>query len=248
MFGRPDSARSQGLTKPCEAVSNENRKAISGRTTQACLSLATCHDYSTCIARHRHRRTRRMDARHSQGQAPARECRSYPSSACQRARSEPLVKTARFAGRGDRPCGSALSFYPKLNLCSRTGQVGALPCGRITHEPAGTPRRARYWVDGLIADVCEEAVPRRNPGVDCRAIARTVVSSKCADWWKSEGPAGERCHHRVSEGRVPLSQTESAKDSGHYQSVVTHTAKTPCGQPGPERQASSAVALPAPKY
>jgi len=95
------------------------------------LSLATCHDYSTCIARHRDRRTRRMDARHSQGQAPARECRSYPSSACQRARSEPLVKTARFAGRGDRPCGSALSFYPKFNLCSRTGQVGALPCGLL---------------------------------------------------------------------------------------------------------------------
>jgi hypothetical protein len=56
------------------------------------ISLATCHDYSTCIPRHRHRHARRMDARHSQGQAPARECRSYPSSACQRARPEPLVK------------------------------------------------------------------------------------------------------------------------------------------------------------
>jgi hypothetical protein len=27
----------------------------------------------------------------------------------------------------------------------------------------------------------------------------------------------ERCHHRVSQARAPLSQTESAKDSGHYQ-------------------------------
>jgi hypothetical protein len=25
-----------------------------------------------------------------------------------------------------------------------------------------------------------------------------------------------QCHHRVSQGRAPLSQTESAKDSGHY--------------------------------
>jgi hypothetical protein len=25
-----------------------------------------------------------------------------------------------------------------------------------------------------------------------------------------------RCYHRVSQGRVPLSQTESAKNSGHY--------------------------------
>src|SRR5262249_22817259 len=32
----------------------------------------------------------------------------------------------------------------------------------------------------------------------------------------AEGPADERRHHRVSQGRVPLSQTESAKDSGHY--------------------------------
>src|SRR5262249_46498417 len=32
----------------------------------------------------------------------------------------------------------------------------------------------------------------------------------------AQGPADERCHHRVSQGRVPLSQTESAKDSGHY--------------------------------
>jgi hypothetical protein len=33
-----------------------------------------------------------------------------------------------------------------------------------------------------------------------------------------KGSADERCHHRVSQGRAPLSQTESAKESGHYHS------------------------------
>ena len=32
----------------------------------------------------------------------------------------------------------------------------------------------------------------------------------------AEGPADERCHHRLSQCRAPLSQTESAKNSGHY--------------------------------
>src|SRR5262245_48184389 len=43
-----------------------------------------------------------------------------------------------------------------------------------------------------------------------------VVDEEVSEHRVAEGPADERCHHRVSQGRVPLSQTESAKDSGHY--------------------------------
>jgi hypothetical protein len=43
-----------------------------------------------------------------------------------------------------------------------------------------------------------------------------VVDQKISEHRVAEGSADERCHHRVSQGGVPLSQTESAKDSGHY--------------------------------
>jgi transposase-like protein len=49
-----------------------------------------------------------------------------------------------------------------------------------------------------------------------RHIAGTAWSTKISQHRATQGPADERCHHRVSQGRVPLSQTESAKDSGHY--------------------------------
>jgi putative transposase len=50
-----------------------------------------------------------------------------------------------------------------------------------------------------------------------RHIAGTAWSTKQISQHRAaEGPADERCHHRVSQGRAPLSQTESAKDSGHY--------------------------------
>src|SRR6516225_12153153 len=41
----------------------------------------------------------------------------------------------------------------------------------------------------------------------------------------AEGPADERCHHRVTQIRVPLSQIESAKDSGHYQRLDDNDGK-----------------------
>src|SRR4029434_1855975 len=43
-----------------------------------------------------------------------------------------------------------------------------------------------------------------------------MVDQEISQHRAAEGPADERCHHRVSQGRAPLSQTESAKDSGHY--------------------------------
>src|SRR5262249_24438770 len=55
-----------------------------------------------------------------------------------------------------------------------------------------------------------QATPHRRHG---------VVDEEVSEHRVAEGPADERCHHRVSQGRVPLSQTESAKDSGHYQHV-----------------------------
>src|SRR5262245_5324925 len=42
-----------------------------------------------------------------------------------------------------------------------------------------------------------------------------MVDQEISQHRAAEG-SDERCHHRVSQGRVPLSQTESAKDSGHY--------------------------------
>src|SRR6266540_5291418 len=43
-----------------------------------------------------------------------------------------------------------------------------------------------------------------------------MVDQEISQYRVAEGSADERCHHRVSQGRAPLSQTESAKDSGHY--------------------------------
>jgi len=53
-----------------------------------------------------------------------------------------------------------------------------------------------------------EAAPHRRHG---------MVDQEISQHRAAEGSADERCHHRISQGRAPLSQTESAKDSGHYQ-------------------------------
>ena len=61
--------------------------------------------------------------------------------------------------------------------------------------------------------------PHRHPNADRAAALHRrygVVDQEISEHRVVEGPADERCHHRVSQGRVPLSQTESAKDSGHY--------------------------------
>jgi hypothetical protein len=39
-----------------------------------------------------------------------------------------------------------------------------------------------------------------------------------------EESADERCHHPVSQGRAPLSQTKSAPESGYYQDQQMMTA------------------------
>jgi hypothetical protein len=52
---------------------------------------------------------------------------------------------------------------------------------------------------------------------DCVRRRGTAWSSKrCLNIELLKDPADERCHHRVSQDRVPLSQTESRKNSGHY--------------------------------
>jgi hypothetical protein len=71
----------------------------------------------------------------------------------------------------------------------RTRVVGAFPDGSICAQP----RR-------------RQATPHRRHG---------VVDEEIPEHRAAEGPADERCHHRVSQG-VPLSQTENAKDFGHY--------------------------------
>src|SRR5258707_8651172 len=55
-----------------------------------------------------------------------------------------------------------------------------------------------------------QAAPHRRHG---------MVDQKISQHRVAEGSADERCHHRVSQGRAPLSQTESAKESGHYRSL-----------------------------
>jgi len=50
---------------------------------------------------------------------------------------------------------------------------------------------------------------------DCEMV-HGVVDQEISQHRVAEGSADERCHHRVSQGRAPLSQTESAKESGHY--------------------------------
>src|SRR5689334_16298071 len=48
-----------------------------------------------------------------------------------------------------------------------------------------------------------------------------MVDQEISQHRVAEGSADERCHHRVSQGRAPLSQTESAKESGHYHRFVS---------------------------
>src|SRR5262249_20165904 len=43
-----------------------------------------------------------------------------------------------------------------------------------------------------------------------RHIAGTAWSTTRSEHRVAEGPADERCHHRVTQSRVPLSQIESA--------------------------------------
>src|SRR5215471_10823937 len=57
------------------------------------------------------------------------------------------------------------------------------------------------------------AQPRRRKAAPHRRHG--VVDQEISEHRVAEGPADERCHHRVSQGRVPLSQPK-AKDSGHY--------------------------------
>src|SRR5262245_58306833 len=47
-----------------------------------------------------------------------------------------------------------------------------------------------------------------SPGTPCR---HGVVDQKISEHRVAEGPADERCHHRVSQGRVPLSQPKVRK-------------------------------------
>jgi hypothetical protein len=43
-----------------------------------------------------------------------------------------------------------------------------------------------------------------------------MVDQEISQHRAAEGPADERCHHRVSQGRAPLSQTEKILDTtGH---------------------------------
>jgi hypothetical protein len=56
-----------------------------------------------------------------------------------------------------------------------------------------------------------------------------VVDEEISQHRAAQGPADERCSHRVSQGRVPLSQTESAKDSGHYLPVPHPVPTGGCG-------------------
>jgi len=57
---------------------------------------------------------------------------------------------------------------------------------------------------------------RREAAPHCR---HGVIDEEIFEHRAAEGPADERCHHRVSQGRAPLNQTESAKDSGHYRTT-----------------------------
>src|SRR5207244_4615296 len=52
-----------------------------------------------------------------------------------------------------------------------------------------------------------------------------MVDQEISQHRVAEGSADERCHHRVSQGRAPLSQTESAKESGHYHARRCATGK-----------------------
>src|SRR4029453_3969078 len=67
-------------------------------------------------------------------------------------------------------------------LSAGTRGVGALPDGQSA--------------------LCREAAPHRRHG---------VVDQKISEHRVAEGPADERCHHRVSQGRVPLSQPKVRK-------------------------------------
>src|SRR5262249_2831096 len=68
-----------------------------------------------------------------------------------------------------------------------------------------------------LAPQIQQALRLGQPALDASLAAARhgVVDQAISEHRVAEGPADERCHHRVSQGRVPLSQPK-AKDSGHY--------------------------------
>ena len=83
-------------------------------------------------------------------------------------------------------------------------------------ESGSVPGLARLTVASVHPTLspARSAQPRRREAAPHRRHG--VVYEEISQHRAAQGPADERCHHRVSQGRVPLSQTESAKDSGHY--------------------------------
>ena len=82
------------------------------------------------------------------------------------------------------------------------------------HTVASSPR----------VDTPRRSQPGRGRHRKCRRKAaphrrRDMVDQEISQHRAAEG-SDERCHHRVSQGRVPLSQTESAKESGHYPGII----------------------------
>jgi Transposase, Mutator family len=70
-------------------------------------------------------------------------------------------------------------------------------------DPPAHPRRGRVSSRSIGAQPRRrEAAPHRRHG---------MVDQEISQYRVAEGSADERCHHRVSQGRAPLSQTERSR-------------------------------------
>src|SRR5262249_46056907 len=105
-------------------------------------------------------------------------------------------------GRGD----AHLLRLPRGALAADSHQQPAR--AHPARDPAAHPCRGR----GSRRSISAQPRPREAATHTPPAVVYEEISQHRA----AQGPADERCDHRVSQGRVPLSQTESAKDSGHY--------------------------------
>ena len=122
--------------------------------------------------------------------------------------------------------GLRLTRAAELVAAAARGDADLLrfPRGALAAYPHQQPTGAHPARDQA-AHPCRRRIPGRAISAQSRRgqVApyrrHCLVDQTLLEHRAAEGPADERCHHRLSQCRAPLSPTKCAKNSGHYPTV-----------------------------